>query len=526
MTSEDTHGDSRRKFMKTAAVGALGALAGCSGGDGGGDGGDGGDGGATDTPTDSDGGGGDGGDDTTTAGEAEPVEISYWSSDRTHNPTAREWFPNTIDKFEENFSDENVTINLTTYAPGDLTEKIQTAVQQGNPPGMAGATETFWREGTLYDVASYWDEYPELSNTDNAPASMLAAAKYRGAFMGGPDHTTPITTAVVPKWFKEVGYEPEDLTTWTGFRRALEDIKSDTDVEFAYEETGTKFDLETYWGQARTAYTDGTDPWMDVVDEGSPSDPVLKIGEEPATDGMIHNCLDLADNYSSPNAASRGDEEIPNMFFTDRVASMTYGVGGFQRYQTVKEDATFGWDGDVYEFADPKLDPNYGDEFGDGTGMSQLAGIEGERGGHMWAGALGQFKQGLPDTQRHHDMGWNWNLWLDTSIISDWHIPRWYGFAYPRAISWFPAYDAARSYMEQELGNVPQVWDAGNTAMQEWADQFQATGQPWDVGGRDEIRWNNINGTISETMAGQHDRSEVVSLIRERVETTLSEQNQ
>jgi ABC-type glycerol-3-phosphate transport system substrate-binding protein len=501
MTKESTHDDTRRKFLETAAVGALGALAGCSG-------------------ADDDGSGGEGGE--TTAGEQESIEITYWGSERTHNPIAQEWYPNTIQKFEESFADQNVTLDLTTYAPGDLTEKVQTAVQQGNAPGVSQGTETFWRENVLYDMASFWEEYPELSNTDNAPASMLAGARYRGSYIGGPDHTTPIQTAVVPKWFKQVGAEPEDLTTWTGFRRALDKIDQETDVEFAYEETGTTYDLETYWGHARTSYTDGTDPWLDVEEEGTSSDPIIKVDKEPATDGMIHNTLDLAETYSSPQAASRGDEELPNMFFTDRAASMGYGVGGFQRYQTVKEDATFGWDGDVYEFADPKLDANYGDEFGN----DMLAGIEGERGGHMFASATGLFKQGLPDDQRHKEMAWNWSLWNDTTIISDYNIPRWYGYAYPRTIAWFPAHEAARSYMKQELGNVPQVWTAGNESIQQWSENFQATGNPWDVGGRDQIRWIDTNQTISETMAGQHDRSEVTSLIAERIQTTLDEQNQ
>ncbi|MFC7196461.1 extracellular solute-binding protein [Halosimplex aquaticum] len=360
----------RRNVVKSAgalgAVGALGSLAGCTGdgGDGdsttGGDGGASGDGGDGGDSTEDSGDGG-GGDTETDSGSMESVTISFWSGDAAESSETRSWFQESMKNYQNKHT--NVTVDLQPISYGDMGSKLTSAVQAGNSPDMAQGGTTalqFYFNDKLADHGTFIEGTDGLP--DNWTQSNIDAAQYRGNWWAGgsPRHTYTML-GINANMFREAGVSgPEELETWTGFRRAVKKVQEQFPDAWAYEETGTPGDLETYWGQARTSYTDGTDPWFD----GNGDEATLKVGETDRTDGMIKNTIDMANTFSSSKSASRGDENMPQLLLTQRAASYTYAVGNAPKYRSVKSDVSFGWDGDIWQGPIPKLDANYGEEFG------------------------------------------------------------------------------------------------------------------------------------------------------------------
>jgi len=503
----------RRDLLKTAgavtATGTLGALAGCTGGDGG-------DGNSTDTDGGSDDGdGGNTGDNGSSDGGdssgQEAVTISYWSDIPTANSEARQWFPESIKNFEEK-KDGNVKVELQPVTPSGLLDQIRSAVSAGNPPDLASGGSLgaqLLNDGVTIDHTPYAEE----SNYPDGTVDLCnIGATYRGTwFASGVDSTAAYTMGLRPKFFKEIGIEDpkEELQTWTDVRRAYDQISEQFPDVYAHEVTGKWNDLEVYWTEAHTSYQGGEDPWLDVQDQGSYDDPYIKIGQEPRTDEMIRNNIDMAQSYSSPQSAQRTDEEIPSLMLTDQVASFHYGLGGFTRYQEADPDVTFGWDGDVYEQMMPRLDANFGGEYG----FPGIAGKEGEHGGNS-SNVGGRI---VFDASENKDMAWDLETYIKTD--PDNIIPMSTKY-YPRPPVWR---DALSEIRENHLSDMPQVYQAGLEALDEYPKNFYGTGSKWDIEPVDEIRWRNINETISAAIAGDHNKDETPSVIREKVKKTLSE---
>jgi len=503
---------SRRTILKgtgaLASIGALGGLAGCSGdgddtdtsggddsGDGETDGGDGG--------TDS----GDGGD----SGGSETITVDFWTFLAAENSATQDRYPKNMSTFESQH--ENVQVNLNAVNSGDLSQQLPSAVQAGNAPALAESGSegiTFWQNDAVADHNAYIEETGIASDYT---AANIASGKFRGDWWSGGGNRHLISLlSVRPEFFKDAGVEsPEDLRTWTQFRRALDTIAENNPNVWAYEETGVGGDLESYWGYARTAYTEGADPWI----RGDPTDPDILIGEKDRTDGMIKNCIDLADTYSSDESASRGDEELPSLMLTDQAGSFLYGLGSPIRYRSVKDDVTFGWDGDIWQGPHPRLDANYGDEFG----IDELAGHEGEHGGHLWSleFQLQAFDQGQSDALQ--DAAFDLMTFINTSEEHN----------IPLLVDDYPAVGAYgpvnQTIIDEFADDLPQIQQNLYTLPDEFGSQYNTTGAEWDVGGTAQIRWTDINETISEAIAGQHTKDETPGLIRERVQTTLDEQN-
>jgi ABC-type glycerol-3-phosphate transport system substrate-binding protein len=444
----------------------------------------------------------------------ETVRIKYWSQFPTANPEVRSWYPETLERFEE-MQDQNVEVELTPVTPSGLLSRVRAAVEAGNPPDISGRGELgidLYPNGVTVDHGQY---VREENYGERMVSNVVEGAKFRDVWISmGRPASTVWTMGLRPKFFKEVGIDDpeEQLSTWTDYRRAIDKISEEFPNVFAHEETAEWNDLETYWGQARTAYQDGEDPWLDVTDQGSPEDPYVKIGEEPRTDGMIKNVLDLADAYSSPEAASRTDEEIPSLMFTDRVAAYNYGLGGWQRYQTVKEDVEFGWDGDVYEQIPPALDPNYGDEYD----IPELAGEEGMH---------GSFKPSLGGTMifsASEVKEWAWELEKYLKTDMDHLIPFRTNYL-PRPPSWKEALETIRS---EHLDDKPQPYQSViNASLADYAENLGGAGSEWEVFGASEIRWENLR-RMSEAVAGEYGRDELPGVIREQTLNMLEELNQ
>ena len=501
--SDSDGSKSRRQFLEqagTATAGAaLAAMAGCSsGGDSSSGGGEGGSGGS-ETSTESGGG---------TGGGSESVTVTFWSFLAAENAKTGDHFKSSMKNFEEKKS--NIKVNLQALNSQDLTSKISSTVNSGNAPDLSehgSAGLNFHFNDQAADHGAYFEE---TGLAEEYTQANVDSAKFRGNFWtgGGNRHLTSLLS-VRPKFFKEVGVsDPSGLKTWTDFRRALEKIGEKHSNVHPYEETGVYNDLESYWGQARTAYTDGEDPWID----GDPTDPNVKPGNNPRTDGMIKNCVDLARTYSSSESASRGDEEVPSLMLTDRAASFTYGLGSPIRYESVKKDVTFGWNGDIWQGPNPKLDPNYGNEFG----IDELAGKEGQHGGHLWA--LEFMKQVMSQSDVKDAA---FELLTYTNTSEDHNLKLLTDF-YPATSSYKPL---NKKIINQMSGDLPQIQKMIYEMPKKYGTQYNTTGAPWDVRGTDKIRWRDINETISQGIAGQHDVSETPGLIRDRIQTTLKKQN-
>jgi hypothetical protein len=529
--SPDTNDEStsRRDVLKATsamtAAGAMGALAGCTGGDGGDGGGDGGDGG--------DGGGGDGGDGGATptegdggdGGGSETVQISYLSAEAAENSLTTPQFEKSIGRFED--QQGNVSVKLQTASYGDIKQQISSRVSGGNPPtlgefGSAGLE--LWENGDVPDHG------PFVEASEHYPDAWSAASKstadFRGSYWcGGPMRHSVSNLGIRPKMYSAAGVSDpfEELSTWSGFWEATTAVAEEFPDAFAYEKTGVYNDLEDYWGEARTGHTEGQDPWI----RGDPTDPDLQIGANPRTDGMIEHTLALAQEFSSPESASRGDEEIPSLMLTDKVASFTYMTQNFTRWYQTKDDAVIGWDGgdgDVMLLPNPMLDDAGGlaSELNDrGYGYVSRLGEAGSgaHGGHVWA--LEQ-AQGLfaGHSQAQQEAGWALNTFFHRD---EQHVLEEYGETYPS----IPADSDMQQVLLDELGDdLPQNFAQVLDNLGEYGSQYNNTGAPWDVRGTDQIRWTDINETISQAIAGQIQGSNLVSEVQSRVETTLSEQNQ
>ena len=507
---------SRRDFVKATTAGALGTLAGCMGGDGG-DGG-----GASPTEGGETTGGEDTGGGTETGGQnggSESVTIDFLSAQAAENSSIREHFQQSMQDFQEKSG--NVTVNLQTASYSDIRSKLASTVQAGNPPALAESGSgglQFYFNDQLVDHTKFFEETEGFP--DNFTVPNQEVAQFRGEWWsaGALRHTNS-NLGIRPKTFSQVGIENplEDLATWSQFYDAISQIDEQMDT-IAYEETGVAGDLESYWGQARTAYTGGTDPWI----RGDPEDPDVVINnsemeeDRRRTDGMIKNCITLANQFSSQESASRGDEEIPSLMLTGRVASFTYATPTARRWFAVKEDAQIGWhggDGDFMLLPNPKLDSGYGDK----VGIDDLSGLEGEHGGHVWA--LEQAHTIFNGVSEQQQQG-AWDLVNYLFTDNDFVLPAW-GEHYQS----IPGFAPKMEELQNEYPDLPQNFNQAIQNMNDYGEQYANTGGAWDVRPTDPIRWTDINETISQAIAGQHDVAQTPSLIRDRVLTRLEEEN-
>ncbi|WP_143423239.1 extracellular solute-binding protein [Halegenticoccus soli] len=483
---------SRRTFLKatTAATsaGALGALTGC-----------------LDSLS---GGGGGGGSETTT--------VSFLSAQAAENADIQSHFQDSMKTFEE--KNENVKVDLQTASYGDIKSKLSSTVSSGNPPAFAesgsGGLQYFFND-KIPDHSKYIEETDGMP--DDFTSANQEAAKFRGEYWsaGAMRHTNS-NLGIRPKLFSQVGVQNpmEELSTWSGFLDAIQKIDQQTDA-IAYEETGVYNDLESYWGYARTAYTGGTDPWL----RGDPKDPTVVVANENhddqgKTDGMIKTCVKLADQFSSPEAASRGDEEIPSLMVTGKVASFTYATPTANRWRAAKDDVKIGWNGgngDYMLLPNPKVDPEFGSNFG----ISELEGVEGDHGGHVWS--LEQQQTIFKTDEKTQSAAWDLNMFL----LSDEE------FVLPAWGEYYEAIPGLNPMMDKVLNeyDLAQSTTQAFKNLDQYGDQYASTGAAWDVKPTDQIRWTDINETISQAIAGQHNMEETPQLVRQRIQKTLKNQN-
>ncbi len=516
--SED-HGEStldgdtsRREFVRittgAAGAGALGALAGCSGDGGDGDGGGGGDGGDG-----GDGGGNGGGD----SGGSGTTSVTFVSANAVENADIQTHFQNSMEDFAS--KNEDYQVDLQTASYGDIQSTITTSVSSGNVPAFAetgGLGLQYLKQGRLVDHSRFMEE------SDTLPDQLTEAGKQVTNFRDyqwavGAIRNTNSNLGIRPQTFSEAGVENpmEELATWSQFYEVLQRIDENQDI-IAYEETGVPGDLESYWGYCRTAYTGGTDPWI----RGSGTDPEVVIANDdmddrPKTDGWIKGCVQLANEFSSDEAASRGDEDIPSLMLSGRVASFTYALPTANRWVSVDENVDIGWnggDGDFMLLPNPRTDP----EFGEMIGNEDLQGVEGEHGGHVWG--LEQAHTIFSDVSQAKQEG-AWALGQYLMQDNDFVLPAW-GEHYEAIPGLAPKLDTLRGEYD-----LPQNFDRALQNMVDYGPQYSNTGGPWDVWPTDPIRWTDINETISQSIAGQHDVQELPSIVRDRMLTRLSEEN-
>lgn len=480
---------SRRDFLKvtsaTMAAGAFGTLAGCLG-EGGGDGG-----------------GGDGG-----GGGKETITLRYLTPDPTESPQHKAFYQKQMKRFEER--EGNVKVDLQSMGWGTLAQKLPAMARNNTLPdvAMSGATglQLSLEGDYLIDHGKFIKETEGIP--ENFHHATVSTMKYRDKWWSsGTMYTQATMGAIRPNFFKNVGVsDPSELETWTGFRRAIDKIDKQFPEVYAFEETGDSGDLESYWGEARTSYTNGTDPWMDVTDKGSYENPYVKIGKEPRTDGMIKNCIDMGLTYSSPKVASRTNEELPALMLTDRVAACLHTLGRTAPWTATKSDVTFGWDGDIHVIPMPRLDANYGEEFN----IDELAGKSGQPGGNGWGYDI--MHTGFKSTSSPEKA---WALMDYVNRDPDFVLP-YLGDIQTTA----PAYVELLEPLKNEY-EIPPPQASLLDLLSEWPDQVAPCGDEWDIPNIGGIRSTDINRTISQALAGQIKKEQAPKKMRSEVMNTL-----
>jgi ABC-type glycerol-3-phosphate transport system substrate-binding protein len=502
MLDDDNENESttRRTFVKgagaAAAAGALGGLAGCSSNNGNGGG---------DTSGDNNG------------GSKASMTVNFVSGMAAENSDIRSHYQKSMKDFTKKNGKVNVNLQAVSY--GDIKTKLSSTVNAGNPPAIAegGALGLkFYNQGKVPNHKPFFDK------TDSLPDDLTSAnknsAQFRGKYWsGGAQRHTSSNLGINVQAFKKAGVTnpQKDLATWSQFYDYLEKIDKNQDIT-AWEETGVYNDLESYWGEARTAYTGGTDPWL----RGNPKDPTIIVGSDhkdaPKTDGMIKNCIKLARKFSSNKSASRGDEEIPSLMLTNRVASFMYATPTANRWRQVKSDVKFGWkggNGDIMLLPNPKLDPEYGAK----VGIPELDGVSGEHGGHVWS--LEQQTSIFDVSKKKQQAAWDLNVYMLTD--KDFALPAW--GKYYEAI---PGTTSMGKKLLKNYGDKLPSWTTNAIDnVNKYGSQYATTGASWDVKGTSDIRWNNINKTISSSIAGQLSPQEVPKKINQNIKKTLKEQN-
>lgn len=500
-------GYSRRKILRgtgtLAGAGALGTLAGCSGQSNNDSG--------NQSNNDS-GSGGDGSSDSS-GGSSESLTVSFQSAFAAENQATSEIFAQSMKRFEK--QQENVNVDLQKISYADVKNKLSSTVAAGNPPTLA---ESGSAGLTLFNQGEVPNHGPWIEETEGLPDKWLpvnkTVAQFRGDWWTSGTFGIPANSlGIRPKTFSQIGItDPfSELKTWSNVYDALTRIDEKFPDVIAWEETGSAGDLESYWGEARTAHTGGKDPWI----RGDPTNPEVQIGKNPRTDGMMKNCVKLAKRFSSEKAAARTNEAIPALLLTGRVASFPQIQNSFTEWKAINEDLKFGWqdgEGDVMMIPYPKLDPEYGSKIG----ISELEGIEGEHGGHVWGleNAHTVFKTG---DQKQMDMGWELAMFLHKNE----------GFMLDlveRGDPVIPSFTPLLSVVENTL-DLPQPYTQMQEQIEEFGPQYNNTGSPWDVQGTDQIRWTDINETISQSIAGQVDVESLPGNVRQKVLTTLEERN-
>jgi hypothetical protein len=480
----------RRSFLKgtgvAAGAGALGTLAGCLGSSG------------------EDGGGGSNG----SGGGSGPITVSYLSAKAAESSQVQQKFKESMTNFQNQH--ENIQADLQTASYGDIKNKLSSTVGAGNQPSIAEAGTAglqFYFDGASPSHRQ-WIEGTE-GYPDNWSVTNRQAASFRNEWWSGGAPAGALRGInIVPRLVSKVGVSDPltEMATWSGVYDVIKKVDDQLDT-IAWETSGTANDLEGYWSKARTAYTNGDDPWF----RGEPTDPTVLMGNEPRTDGMVKNTIKLAKEFSSPNAASLADEEKPAMLITGRAAMFSHGGAGIDSYTGVKQDAKFGWQdgqGDIMYIPEPKVDPAYGSTIG----IPELDGVEGSHGAHISALENSHVIFETND-QKEMDAAWELNTYVQRNKNHQIPINGETG----RGI---PLYTPMLDTFIKEL-NPPQTFAQALKTFDELGPQATATGSAWDLKQTDQIRWTDINETISQGLAGQHKLEEVPNIIRQRILETL-----
>ncbi|MFC4552869.1 MULTISPECIES: ABC transporter substrate-binding protein [Halorussus] len=491
------------KLAGGVSAGALGALAGCAGqsNDGKKTDGEGNANSKDDTAANKDG------------GQQESVTVSYWSGKAAETPQLKQYFQKGMKTFEKQNS--KVKVDLSVMSWDQLNQKYITTMQSGtNPPDLAAAGTyglEMFQNGKVAELSTFMEGDSDLP--EKWTPAMQEATDYRGkqwaAGIGGLNTTVFALRSDIFRNAAGIQNPEKELKTWTQMRRALDKIKKNTDAH-AYEVTGTQADVEPYWGNARTAYTGGTDPWIDVEDKGSSKDPHVKPGKAARTDGMIKNNIDLGKAYSTDKHPSRGDEGVIPLFVRGDIASYGYSLS-VKSIKAINPDATFGWDGEAYALAAPKLDPNYGNEFD----IPELADKKGQHGGHSWT-LEGQLC--LTKSSKVKDAAFKLAKFRNTS--KDFGLPL---YVDPKLAQSVPAYKPLLEAIQQSKYEKMRTQPLNKqiSLLENYGDNYRTTGAKWDIPSTSTIRWDNIGGTMAKAYAGQIKRDKAPQQMGKAIEKTI-----
>jgi hypothetical protein len=428
--------------------------------------------------------------------------VDYWGYVSGISGETKQHYNETWDHFEE-VTDGNISVNFTSILDAGRTQKLTSAVEAENAPdacecGAIGIE--FYNSGAASDMTKYMSEskYPDQFVT----AAREVAAYRDNWWSGGNKGPQPTLLSLSPDLFKEAGAEsPDDLSTWSDFRGYLDTIQENNPNVVPFQEAAQEGDFESAWGYARTAYTDGEDPYLDVQDQGSYDDPYVKIGQEDPTDGMMKHTVDMARTYSQD--AGLGNLDVPALMLSDRVAA-SWGSGSAPTYTAVDENVELGWDGDAMELAFPKVTP----ELAETSGISELEGIEGQHGGHAWGLSTSTQTYASSDVK---DAAWRVQ---EYDNFNERHIVKMWSEFHHHVAATTPLNEAVLEAFEKK-GGAPQPMEEAVRVLDEYDGQVMTTGATWDIPPVNSIRVDAIQDTMRSAIAGDLDIDEVPKTARE-----------
>jgi len=321
------------------------------------------------------------------SGGNQTVTVPFLSANAVENADIQNHYQSSMEDFAQ--KNDNYQVDLQTASYGDIQQALSSRVQNNNPPALAesgGLGLQFFRNDQLADHTSF------LEQSDSLPDDLTTAgqqvAEFRGEYWSiGAIRNTNSNLGIRPKTFSQVGIENpmEEAEHVEQVLRHAPDHRPGTGYHRLRGDRcpGRPRILLGLCAHGVRRRDRPVDPWRRT-------DPTVIINnqdmeeERQKTDGMIKACVNLADQFSSDEAATRGDEEIPALMMSGRVASFNYALATANRWYSISQNAQIGWNGGQGDFMllpHPRLD----EEFGNAIGIDDLSGHSGEHGGHVWA---------------------------------------------------------------------------------------------------------------------------------------------
>ncbi|GGN95709.1 ABC transporter substrate-binding protein [Haloarcula pellucida] len=204
---------SRRRLVSTIGASVAAGLAGCSD--------------SSDRSEATNTSGKEGGSNSTTQGER--LNVASWGGD-----VESDIVTSILEDYDS--SNPNVNVKYQNIPFGEYSTKLKTQFSGGTEPEVfylaSGSAPQYMQNSALLALDSYVENSDNYAY-DDILDNLLSAFQYQGKTYGIPKDFTPVGLFMNESHLEEAGANtsPE---TWSGFRSALEAVKTSTDVEYPF----------------------------------------------------------------------------------------------------------------------------------------------------------------------------------------------------------------------------------------------------------------------------------------------------